>query len=77
MQLITKLKCEQCRSTLSIDEALDINVNNEWISKLNRGGLKHPHPDVVCVSQFTYAIINKLLSSSMNQILLAVKITGI
>lgn len=63
-KLITKLKCEQCCSTLSIDEALDINVNNEWISKLDRGGLKYPHPDVVCVSQFTYSVVNKLLSSS-------------
>lgn len=44
------------------DQLLDINVNNAWISKLDRGGLKYPHPDVVCVTTFTYVVVKKLIS---------------
>lgn len=46
------------------DQLLDINVNNAWISKLDRGGLKYPHPDVVCVTTFTYVVVKKLISSN-------------
>lgn len=65
--IIKKLKCEQCCSSLIIDKPLDIDINNNWISKLDRGGLKYPHPDVVCVSQFTYAVVNKLLCSTYEE----------
>lgn len=62
-----KLKCEQCNFSLVGNKSLDMNVNNEWISKLdrgntNRGGLKYPHPDVVCIALFNYAVVKKLLS---------------
>lgn len=62
-KLIVKLKCELCRSILCMDKTLEINENNDWIAKLDRGGLKYPHPEVVCISQFTYAVVSKLLSS--------------
>ncbi|GBO36932.1 hypothetical protein AVEN_249053-1 [Araneus ventricosus] len=65
--LLKKIKCIQCKFTLLIEKELDLNIHNEWISKLDRGGLKYPHPDVVCISQFTFAIVDKLFSSKYEE----------
>lgn len=61
--VMKKLKCEQCNISLMCDQSLDVDINNEWISKLDRGGLKYPHPDIVCITVFNYAVVKKLLSS--------------
>ncbi|GBN61970.1 hypothetical protein AVEN_214160-1 [Araneus ventricosus] len=58
--VVKKLKCDACKSNLTVDKTIEIDENYGLIFKLDRGQLLCPTPNAVNAVVHNYIIIKKL-----------------